>query len=740
MKRLAVAGLLLFLSGCAAYKELSPDPPVIPAERGYIEIKNKSDNFLLERDKKYYMEFPAPPGDNFFLVLRTNIKPILTSYLASSFSDGAPVSARVPDEMPKSDSLYVFKVERAGHSYYWLIDAIQNDAELTLRYRYVPRWRFTFEQRYSTLRDMLTSNRTDPTFYNSIGPGTTFDAINVPQELSAVERRLGHIKDGQSEMQGLAQLFPPNIASTHDTAYDNYLLLKSDLADEQMLQENYARVLRVVDKVNESRGNTGAFLSAAPTFLDFLNNKEHQRRPVVDRISSMLSGPLAGAGDYYDGMLRAKTEDSKFSPTPPMDNALDLYKALSVPPSPTLVSVVGFVERFNMERSALSGVESKLSDMEKLTQKEASWASGDLYKDLLARLATARAGLPQSTLGQFEGRGQYACARALTADIDRTSAKITALQDLYQQASGLLADIDARSWASAERRDQALALTPSFGSVPTALAQQRAIVKQLDGEIFTRVKRATEQRTDAFVLRNSTAIDNINLLYQDSAFMPVYDLKFCSGGEDQLRLRKKQITDYLNDARHVRFPGTAIKTLYAEFIRAPGNRGVDHARAITQHGREYTGTDNQITGMVSECDVETPKWIVRPKEYRKVYALPTTSNPHGDNEYMFRVRLQIPTEAEFPVYDVHVKLPSEIAEKAGGGAWYRSITIDKVPIKNEGRFRITAPTKDNNYESLITPVQMDREGKHILEIRFSYPGYRVFEVSALAQVPIIRKN
>ena len=740
MKRLAVAGLLLFFSGCAAYKELSPEPPVLPAERGYIEIKNKSDNFLLERDKKYYIEFPAPPGDNFFLVLRTTIKPILTSYLASSFNDGAPVSARVADEMAKNDSLYAFKVERAGHSYYWLIDAVQNDAELTLRYRYVPQWRFTFEMRYATLRDMLASNRTDPTFYNSIGPGTTFDAINVPQELSAVERRLGHLKDGQTEIQSLAQLFPPNIAATRDTAYDNYLLLKSDLGDEVMLQENYASVLRVVDKLNTSRGNTGAFLSAAPTFLDFLNTKEHQRRPVVDRISTMLTGPLADAGNFYDGLLRAKSDDSKFEPTPPIDNALNLYKALGVQVPAKLVSVVGFAERYNMERSALSAVEAKMSDMDKLVQKESPWASEELYRDLLARLAAARAAMPSSNLAMFDERGQYTCARALTALIDRTSAKINALQDLYQQASGLLGDINAGLWANAERRDRDLALSPNFNGVPAALVQQRAIVKQLDGELFTRVKRGTEQRVDAFVQRNTSTIDNINLLYQDSAFTPVYDLKFAAGGEEQLRLRRKEIADYLADARHVRFPGAAIKQLYAEFVRDPGNRGVDHARAITLHGKEYTGSDKQITGMVNECDVESAKWIVRPKEYRKVYALPVTSNLHGDNEYMFRVRLQIPTEAEFPVYDVHVKLPVEIAEKAGSASWYRSITIDKVPIRNEGRFRITAPTKDNNYESLITPVQMDREGKHILEIRFSYPGYRVFEVSTLAQIPIIRKN
>jgi hypothetical protein len=92
------------------------------------------------------------------------------------------------------------------------------------------------------------------------------------------------------------------------------------------------------------------------------------------------------------------------------------------------------------------------------------------------------------------------------------------------------------------------------------------------------------------------------------------------------------------------------------------------------------------------------------------------------------------------VFDVNIKLPKDLAEKAGKEQWYTEITINKKPIKNEGRFRITSPTPDNDYESLISPVQMDKEGNNILEVRFQHPGFRVFEISAMAQPPIIRKN
>jgi hypothetical protein len=144
--------------------------------------------------------------------------------------------------------------------------------------------------------------------------------------------------------------------------------------------------------------------------------------------------------------------------------------------------------------------------------------------------------------------------------------------------------------------------------------------------------------------------------------------------------------------------------------------------------------------MVDECNVSSAKWIVKPREYRKLYALPVTSNKTGTNQYMFRIRLNIPSDAQFPVFDINIKLPPEVAQKASASRWYDEITINKKPIKNEGRFRITAPMAANDYESLITPVQMDKAGNNILEVKFKYPGFKVFEVSAMAQVPIIRKN
>jgi hypothetical protein len=322
----------------------------------------------------------------------------------------------------------------------------------------------------------------------------------------------------------------------------------------------------------------------------------------------------------------------------------------------------------------------------------------------------------------------------------RTASKANGLRVLYEGARGVASPIAAGMWSDAEIRLRQLFLNENLASVPAVTGQHANTVAKLEDAIYTRVRQQSEQRVNTFVTRNEATIDNVAGLYADSAFTPAYQLTFSAGGSSQLTQHRKAIEDYLSGVRHVRFPETAIRAIYRDFVRDPGARGVDRARAIAEHGKEYTGSDTQVRAMVDECTVEVPKKITKPKDYRKIYALPVSSNKNGSNEYMFRLLLKIPSDAEFPVFDINVKLPKDLAEKAGTTQWYKEITINKKPIKNEGRYRITAPTSASNYESLITPVQMDKASENILEVRFQYPGYRVFEISAMAQVPIIRKN
>ena len=188
------------------------------------------------------------------------------------------------------------------------------------------------------------------------------------------------------------------------------------------------------------------------------------------------------------------------------------------------------------------------------------------------------------------------------------------------------------------------------------------------------------------------------------------------------------------------FPAKAIKLLYDEFTKSPQDNGVLKARAIVAHGSHYQGTDKDIKIRIAECDPNIAKLITKPKDYRRVFALPVTSKQHGKNKYVVRLNVNIPTDAMFPVYDVNVKLPKEISQNAAAEKWYDDITLNKKQLKNEGRFSIGSPGPSNDYECQITPVQMNKDQSNILEVTFSYDAFKPFIVSVMVQKPIIKKN
>jgi hypothetical protein len=102
--------------------------------------------------------------------------------------------------------------------------------------------------------------------------------------------------------------------------------------------------------------------------------------------------------------------------------------------------------------------------------------------------------------------------------------------------------------------------------------------------------------------------------------------------------------------------------------------------------------------------------------------------------------VKVPSDAEFPVFDVNIKVPPEIAERAKEKQWFTEMTLNRKVVKTEGHMRITAPSSANDYEAQITPVQMSKSKDNVIEIRFKYPSFQLFEVSVMAQVPLIRKN
>jgi hypothetical protein len=735
-----LALIVLLLPGCAAYKELEPDPLLSPAELGYNELKDGDDNFELEKDNKYFVKFPNLQKENFYLVLVTSAKPTLLAYLTSRFEPGEAAVTPIPDQTVSSDSIYLYPLDPLAPVHYWVIDEVKQDLVLRMKYRNVPQWRYTFETRYSEYRGVLEENRVDRSTYQEINANFNLDVIEFDKEIALIKERTTRISAMEGELREVERVFPPDIAASRDTAYEQYLALRTHVNDELSFQETYATVLNLFKKERDTRSNTAAFVESLPFFAETMSRRDRFTDGVNAKASSAFIARLNELHPFYDNLLRNKNDIALIIPDPSLDATTTLYRMGGQTVPRETESVIRFVNRYNVEVRGLEEGTKKFTAL--LAHANANISSSDesFFTDLLSRTSEVRRVLPEPQSSRFERYGRYTCATRLERELIRAFNKVTDLQKIYEFSGSIARQIGARMWGTSEQNLSTLHTTEIVSGTPEIAAQRAALVEHFEEEIFSAVKTTSHQRIDAFIKAHEMAIDNVTGLYADSAFQPVYELTFSARGPGNLSEKRSQIQNYLDQIRYIQFPESSIKSIYSQFIDNIGNRGVEKARAIAEHGRFYKGTDKQVLSLIAECDVHSAKSIIRPKEYRKLFALPVTSNKQGTNEYMFRLRLQIPSEAQFPVFDVNLKLPQEVAEKAGQQQWYESITIDKNPIKNEGRFRITSPTAENNYETLITPVQMDKAGRNILEVRFRYPGFKVLEVSAMAQVPIIRKN
>jgi hypothetical protein len=739
--KLLLALSFSLLAGCATFKELQPKPELSPAERGYIELKNDKEDFQLDQGKQYFIRFPRPLHDNLALVLTTNVKWYMDTYLTRTFDDGKGQLVRIPDGAPREDSSTVYAVDLSSGTYFWVIDTVRQDIGLHLHYRYVPRWRYTFENEYAGFKQTLAGSLVDRSIFLSSPGATAIESVDFARELEYVGSRTSKLTAMNEQLKKVADLFPPDIAAANDTAYQNYKSLRASVEDEIRFQQNYAAALSIFQKEKNTGNNTGSFLADASAYAEFLRQHDRYPAPIVEKARKAIMLRLNDAVPYYEQQLRNKKDVKPIVLDPPLEPVQNLYAASGRPVPPAFEALRSFVERFNLESAGLQTATVRLRELHALLDKTTSPPAGSFYANIGASARDIRAAIPPAQAVASERYRGLEAASLLSLELGKAGEQADDFQALFGSGAQIAADITARSWWAAESKTRDLYQGKDGRTYASVERHRDKLVRWFESDIFNGVRDATRERLDAFVRLNESSFADVPRLYADSAFQPAYTLTFSASGQAALAQKKNQIDEYINRVRHFQFPEAAIRTIYGDFTRDMNvAEGVDRARAVVEHGKEYKGNDKQITSIVSECDPTAAKWIVHPKEYRRLFALPVTNNRKGTNDYMFRIRLQIPSDAQFPVFDINVKLPRELAEGAGREQWYDLITINGTPIKNEGRFRITSPTSDNGYESQITPVQMDKEGRNILEVRFKKSSYRVYEISAMAQVPIMKKN
>jgi cell fate (sporulation/competence/biofilm development) regulator YmcA (YheA/YmcA/DUF963 family) len=793
--RYLVFSAALFFAGCTAYKQLQPKPALSPAEAGYIELKNGKNDFALKKESKYFIQFPSPQEDNFYLVLDLPSKKQFNSTLTPKLIDKKRFEDPIKDEST-TDTLSVYPIMKNGAGYYLLIDKIPQELKFSVNYRYIPQWRYKFETKHTEFLEILAKNRVDRTAYNSIGGGSHLEGINYFHVADTVKNHTSELETLLKELLSIEDIFPSSIVNSSDKAYENYKTLKKDLEEELRFQNSYSLVLAFFGKEATSRGNPAELVKSVDAFIDFFQKKDTYPSTIYSEAQSLIGNRLGEIAPFYDQRLTGK-EDSR-----PLDTAVymlgPLYRVetlcelAGIAASPEYKALTKFTKDFDSRSTMLHSSKDSLSSIENAIKKLEKMPENDFFPPVSKNAALIKTGLQRIPEGSYGKYQDYRCANILKQEITDFSAKVDSSVIMYQQAEALVPQLNAykdqkayssmlgmlkqnqhltflldkyraldkmsveqqggdieealnqQRWSTAEDLLRKLHDDINFLNPPQIMPMKKDVVEELEDSLYTKIDIVSRSRINKFLENNIGQLENVDSLYSDSVFVPVYNVTFSSGSRAELAARKEALVNDLKKMRADEFPAKAIKLLFDEFTRNPSDNGVLKARAIVTHGKYYEGAkdgpDKKIQQRIFECDPNSAKWIVKAKEYRRVFALPVTNSKKGKNKYIVRFMIDIETEANFPVYDINIKLPKELAENAAAEQWYDKISLNKKELKNEGRFSITAPSASNDYECQISPVQMNKGKGNILEISFSHASFKVHSLSVMVQKPIIKKN
>jgi len=784
---------LLILAGCAPYSQLKPEPELSPAEQTeFLELKKGDKPFLLKKDKKYFVAFPAPQENNFYLVLDVPEKKNFECLFTAELVDGKTVGKPITDESPASKTQCVYPVNPGAPAFFWLINRVPAETLLSLKYRYVPQWRFKFENKYADYRAVYDKNRSDRKIYQTLGVDYHFANFNFKSQIDTLSRRKAELSKVHQELLDLEKLFPSSIKNSTDRAYKDFQNLKMNLEDELNFQTQYLLVLDFFNRENECRGSVPGFLDRAGDFTKYFSQKHALPTNVVKESQFILTGRLQEVVPYYDQLITAKTDDTPFDSAairlPLLAGVGTLSETAGIPVSADYTGLICFLKDFDAKSNAYASAQASFKTIHQSVKDARGMPADDFFANILAQSSQAQALIPAALDANCGKYVSGACALKLNQDIEQLRIKANKVIELYRQSDALIRALNAlktandypgmlallkkgpqpdfilnryqeldslslhfqadavrtslntMAWAKAENGLTRLHQDKVFLNPQKTLPAKAKLVDELEDALYNKVDALTRQKVDTFCVQKAGTLENVDSLYMDSVFLPAYDIKFSSGNHSELLRRKADLVAHLAKLKENEFPVKAIKLLYDEFMKDPDDNGVLKCRAMVAHSKHFTGVDKEIALRVAEVDPRVPKNVSKPTEYRRIFVLPTTDNRTGQNKYLLRVNIKVPSDAKFPVFDVNLRLPKEAAANASETRWYEKLTLNGKPLKNEGRFSITSPTAANNYECQITPVQMDKEKENILEVVFDHRSFKVLSVSVMVQKPIIKKN
>ncbi len=778
--------VILFAAGCATFKELTPKPEIVFEENGYLQIRDDDENFELEPGKKYFVKFPPPLSGNIYLVLSVENESSLTTYLTDRFDDGEDVGRQYPNLNPDASGPDVYAIEPGVQSYFWVIENVAGEMKLGMTYRYIAAWRYKFENRYEEFLNVLRENSHDRTIYEGIGSSILAKDIDYEGELAALHAKYQQLETIHGQLNEIKDILPAHILDSDDASYRDYVKLKNDLENEMAFQNDYRSTLELLDASLKAERNMSAFVDNLSQYVQYFDQSAAYPANVLAETKKQVGNRLDDIYEYYDALIKNKTDVT------PIDydagNLGKLFAACDKSVPADVKKLESFISKYNERANQLIDARSGLAEIKSSVSKAGKWPGNSFYTGILSKLAKLQYRIPRAGTRDFEEYRGTTCVKNLNAEINklkrdanrragqyrRAEALVPSINTLKEQngyrdiirllrentdLSFLIAqypDIDKRSlnqqtksidaamrrsnWAAAEKGLRDLFNDKYFFNLKKITKTKIKLVAAYEDTMANRITRSTLGNARKFISENLTTTGDMDAVYANPALQPVYEMTFSSRGKSILAKHKQKLFGKLDQLRYIEFPEKAIKKLYSALTADVTDNGVARARAIVGHGKYYKGSDKKIKKIIGECDPTASKWLTKPKTYRKIFALPITSNLQGENEYMFKINLRLPSEARFPVFDVNIRLPKEIAEDAGNRRWYEKMMMNKKLLKNEGRFTITAPTAANGYECQITPLQVVKDGDSVLEVRFKHKSFKVFEISVMAQRPIMKKN
>ena len=325
-----------------------------------------------------------------------------------------------------------------------------------------------------------------------------------------------------------------------------------------------------------------------------------------------------------------------------MEPVEKLYRACGTGVPAEFEALRIYIKRFNAEAEGLRAATARLKDVNAQMEKTTAPPSQQFYASIAATGREIRAGLPQPLAATDERYRSLAIGAQLALELGKTGEQADDLAGLFGRAEQISADLAVGAWGPAEQKTRELAV----GNGRECFSDGRAVPREDRQLVRGRniQRREGGQHPAGRCLRQDERIDDprhpetVCGLCLSTRVPPYVQLAGIG------RSRTEEGTDRRlhRQTPPLCLPRSGHQGDLQGLPPRSERRGVDRARAIVEHGKMYKGTDKQIAGIVSECDPMVPKSITRAKEYRRVFAFPVTNNRRGTNEYVFRLRLQIP--------------------------------------------------------------------------------------------------